>query len=121
MLSDIGGFYSAKNLESFTEKKQHLTEKCERLESDLGEGPYFSGSDFSLVDAVFGPVFRYFDVFDNIDDFGIMSKTPKVNAWRHHLATRPSVIGAVSADYNELLHDFLLARQSYLTRVMSRA
>ena len=34
------------------------------VEAALGDWPFFSGADFSLVDAVFAPVFRYFDVFD---------------------------------------------------------
>ncbi|WP_455874382.1 glutathione S-transferase family protein [Rhizobium yanglingense] len=29
---------------------------------------YFVGKSFSLVDAVFAPIFRYFDVFDTISD-----------------------------------------------------
>ena len=37
---------------------------------------------FSLVDAVFGPVFRYFDVFDEIADFGILADKPKLARWR---------------------------------------
>jgi glutathione S-transferase len=85
----------------------------------LGEGPYFEGSAFSLVDAVFGPVFRYFDVFDQIGDFGILTDKPKVQSWRAALAARPSVQSAVSADYPELLWAFLLKRQSHLSGLMS--
>ena len=35
--------------------------------------PWFDGGEFSLVDAVFGPVFRYFDVFDDIAELGALS------------------------------------------------
>ena len=53
--------------------------------------PWFDGENFSLVDAVFGPVFRYFDVFDDIGDFGILAGKPKLARWRAALAARPSV------------------------------
>ena len=53
--------------------------------------PWFDGENFSLVDAVFGPVFRYFDVFDEIGDFGILAGKPKLARWRDSLAARPSV------------------------------
>jgi hypothetical protein len=43
---------------------------------------YFDSPHFSLVDAVFGPVFRYFDVFDRIGDFGVLAVKPKVLACR---------------------------------------
>src|SRR6478735_6104935 len=50
--------------------------------SPLGDGPFFAGEDFSLVDAVFAPIFRYFDVFDELTDLSVFAETPKVRAWR---------------------------------------
>jgi glutathione S-transferase len=84
-----------------------------QLEKVLGNGPYFDG-DFSLVDAVFGPVFRYFEVFDRIGDFGCLDGLPKVLAWRHALTARPSVRQAAHPRYHELLREFLLRRNSAL-------
>lgn len=84
-------------------------------------GPYFDGERFSLVDAVFGPIFRYFDVFDRIGEFGILAGKPKVAAYPQALSVRPSVRAAVSSDYNSLLWKFLEARQSHLSRTMAEA
>ena len=70
------------------------------------------------MDAVFGPVFRYFDAFDRIGDFGILAGLPKAAAWRGALAQRPSIEGAVSPDYPALLWDFLRARNAHLSRLM---
>jgi glutathione S-transferase len=91
-----------------------LRAKFGLVEQTLGEGPYFAGGDFSIVDAVFGPVFRYFDVFDTLEDFAFFENTPKVRAWRAQLATRPSVQQAVRADYADLLKAFLAAKGSAL-------
>jgi glutathione S-transferase len=68
------------------------------------------------VDAVFGPVFRYFDTFDSISDLGIFATTAKVREWRTALATRPSVRDAVGPDYPELLHAFLVRHNAYILR-----
>jgi glutathione S-transferase len=76
---------------------------------------FFDGERFSIVDAAFGPVFRYFDVFDRIQDFGFFSALPKVQAWRGALALRPSVIAAVREDYENLLMAFLKRRGSALS------
>jgi len=73
------------------------------------------------VDAVFGPVFRYFDVFDGIGEFGILENKPKLLRWRASLAARPSVKSAVSADYPALLRDFLMRRNSWISKLQSRA
>lgn len=121
VLNDIAGFYNAPDAAGFTAKAQTLSSKFDQLEDRLGSGPFFAGASFSLVDAVFGPVFRYFDVFDAIGDFGILSGKPKVAAWRKALAERPSVRQAVTPGYRERLRSFLLARNAHLSGLMRAA
>ena len=95
-----------------------MTDKFARMEGVLGLGPFFAGERFSLVDAAFGPVFRYFDVFDEITDLGILARKPKMNAWRRALANRPSVRLAVASDYRARLRAFLRAQNSHLRTLM---
>jgi glutathione S-transferase len=64
-------------------------------------------------------VFRYFDVFDRIADFGILREKPKLAAWRAALAERPSVKAAVSPDYEQKLGRFLEARRFHLSGLMA--
>jgi glutathione S-transferase len=118
VLNDIWGFYVAPDAVAFEAKVQALSSKFAQIERRLGDGPYFDGARFTLVDAVFGPVFRYFDVFDTISDFGVLTNKPKVSAWRRDLAARPSIAAAVSDDYNARLWSFLEARKSHLSRLM---
>jgi glutathione S-transferase len=118
-LNDIAGFYSAPDEASLTARSKALSQKFALLERRLGSGTYFDGDRFSLVDAVFGPVFRYFDVFDPIGEFGILAGKPNVIAWREALAARPSVQAAVSPGYKARLWNFLKARDSHLSRVMA--
>lgn len=119
VLNDIWGFYAAADAAGFAAKAAALHEKFMRLELRLGAGPYFDGEAFSLVDAVFGPVFRYFDVFDRIGEFGMLQDKPKVASWRQALAERPSVRGAVTRDYPARLWAFLQARNSHLSTLMA--
>lgn len=121
VLSAIAGFYAAPDDQQLAAKSAEIAAKFQQMEDALtatAEGPYFAGQQFSMVDAVFGPIFRYFDVFEAIDDFGFFARTPKLRAWRAALAQRPSVRTAVRADYPELLHGFLMARRSALSRRM---
>jgi glutathione S-transferase len=115
VLNDIAGFYAARDEATFRAKITQLEQRFARLEERLVAAPWFDGEKFSLVDAVFGPVFRYFDTFDEIGDFGILAGKPKVARWRKNLAERPSVRSAVSADYPALLRDFIDRRQSWLS------
>lgn len=120
VLNDIGGFYSAPDENVFEAKARALSVKFDRLEARLATSPYFDGARFSLVDAVFGPVFRYFDVFDKIGEFGVLSNKPRVMTWRSALAARPSVKAAVGEDYETRLWAFLLARNSHISSLMKR-
>ncbi len=114
VLSDIAGLYSASDEAAFKAKATQLEARFARLEARI-IGPWFDGESFSLVDAVFGPVFRYFDVFDGIRDFGILTGKPKLARWREKLAARPSVRSAVASHYPALLRDFIERRRSHLS------
>lgn len=119
ILNDIAGLYAAGDESAFRTKIAALRAKFERIEPRLA-GPWFDGARFSLVDAVFGPVFRYFDAFDRIGDLGILGRLPKTAAWRAALAARPSIQAAVAPEYPALLWEFLRARRSYLSRLMEQ-
>jgi glutathione S-transferase len=121
VLGDIAGFYAAPDEATFKAKSSQLEQRFARLETRVVALPWFDGDRFSLVDAVFGPVFRYFDVFDEIADFGILTGKPKLAPWRKSLAARPSVRSAVGTDYPALLHAFIARRNSWLSGLQSRA
>jgi len=116
ILSDIWGFETTQERTIFEAKRNALVAKCAHVEAALGAKPFFEGERFSLVDAVFGPVFRYFDTFDAICELGIFAITPKVRAWRAALAARPSIRDAVGSDYAELLHAFLVRHDAYILK-----
>lgn len=117
ILGDLWGLETTTDAATFEIKRQALVTKFTRVEAALGVGPYFAGDAFSLVDAVFAPIFRYFDLFDELTEHGIFSDVPKVRAWRTELAQRPSVRTAVGADYPQLLRAFLVRHDAYLLKL----
>lgn len=116
ILDNIWYFYTAVDGRALAIQTQKLHEKFSMIERQLVEGPYFSGQSFSMVDVVFGPIFRYFDVFDSIADFGVLSVLPKVQHWRCSLAQRESICNAVATDYPIRLREFLIGQKSEISR-----
>ncbi len=116
ILNTIAAFYNAPDDQALEARRLELASKFAQVESELSNGPYFAGEPFSVVDAVFAPVFRYFDTFDRMRDFGVLAGTAKVRAWRQALSARPSVRDAVMNDYPEKLALFLKVRNSALSR-----
>ncbi|WP_062221200.1 glutathione S-transferase family protein [Aureimonas sp. D3] len=116
ILSDLWGFETAKDAESFEAKGRALAMKFARVEAELGDGPYFTGERFSLVDATYAPIFRYFDVFDTITRTGLLDAFANVMRWRAALAVRPSVRRAVAPDYADRLRAFLQDHDAWLLK-----
>jgi len=119
ILSDIWGMEIAPNRDALDAKVTSLTDRFARIETELGQGPWFAGNAFGLVDTVFAPVFRYFESFDAIFNHGILAHKPKVAAWRAALQARPSVRDAVSADYRARLDRFIRSQNGALAALMA--
>jgi len=117
ILSDLWGLETTTDAAIFESKREAVAAKFDRVEAALAASPFFAGQNFSLVDAVFAPIFRYFDVFDEVIDLAVFAKTPKVRKWRATLAKRPSVQAAVGADYPELLRAFLVRYDAHLLKL----
>lgn len=117
VLNTIWGYYTAPDAATLQARREELQARFGQLEQALApEGPFFAGAAFSILDAVFAPVFRYFDTFEAIGEAGFFDHTPRVRAWRAALAQRPSVRQAAPEDYPQRLREFLLARGSELSR-----
>lgn len=114
VVADVFGFYMAPDVSAFDRKSDDLRGRFRWLEDGLGPGPYFAGCDFHLVDAAFAPVFRLFDGFDRIGDFGLLDGMPAIAAYRAALAARDSVQQAVVPDYQARFLRYLATRDSYL-------
>ncbi|TAK86697.1 MAG: glutathione S-transferase family protein [Aquabacterium sp.] len=118
LLMDIWGLETERSEEGFEAKRLAARGKLERLDAALGArergGPYFGGPSFSMVDAVFAPAFRYWEVFDRIADLGSFDGLDRVQAWRAALAQRASVRQAVGPDYADLLLAFIRDQKGWL-------
>ncbi len=120
ILSDLWIVETSADRVTVEAKLKSLREKFMKLENEI-KGPWFEGEDFSLIDAVFAPVFRYFDLIDALLHHGIFESLPKVQAWRAKLMQRASVKNAVSPEYPRLLEDFVRAQKGYLASFLRKA
>jgi glutathione S-transferase len=118
VLDDIAGLYSASDAALFEAKRRRIAGRFDQLEAALGQGPWFAGERFHLMDGVYGPVFRYFDVFERFVALRLFEERPKLEAWRAQVSARPSVVGAAPQDYAERLLDFLRRRASHISTLV---
>jgi glutathione S-transferase len=119
VLNLIAAYYSAADEEVLLQRGREIKDRLAQLEAVLGDGDFFDGP-FSLVDAVFAPVFRYFDVLDETSDVGFFTGLTKLGRWRAALDGRMSVQRAVRDDYRQQLRHFFASKPSALGRRIRR-
>ena len=68
LILDFSGLIHSIDAEKFENKLQVVKNQFDWLEKKLGEGPYFNGSDFSLVDIAYAPLFMRVDLFKLADE-----------------------------------------------------
>lgn len=118
ILNNIASLYNTKDKASFHNIHTEIQDKFQFIEKELSTIPFFSGDKFNLIDAVYGPIFRYFEVFDSFTELNTFAHLPKCQLWRKALSQRKSVQRAVSEDYSALLIQFLINRDSYISQLI---
>jgi glutathione S-transferase len=89
------------------------------LDTQMAEAPYFSGRQFSLIDAVFATVFRFFPVIDPLTPLDLFADCPRLISWSVALAEHPSVKRAVPEHFNAMLRKFIAGKHSFAAAQLS--
>lgn len=114
LLSKISILYSEKGKERFEVRLNQIKIDLKKVELQL-QGPYFSGSEFGIVDATYATLFRYLDIFKNNYNLDLLENLPKAEQWKDLLLARGSVIEAVLPTYYVKLYEFFQKKESYLS------
>ena len=106
--------YQAKNKEDFEQQKEEARIKLERLEEQLGEGPFFNGTQFALIDAAIAPAFMRIALMEEIRPLALLDELPKVQRWSRNLLYLDSVENSVVPEFPVLFRNYLAAGGGYL-------
>jgi len=99
--------------QSFDDTVTGLTDNLAQVEKALGEGPYFNGDDFALIDAAYAPIFIRLDVFETLLDLRITDRLPRVSAWAKQLLAMPAVQSARVPELPDLFRQLIVSRDAY--------
>jgi len=98
---------------SFENEKNQLERQFERLEKELGDGPYFNGENFSLVDAAFAPLFMRIDLLEGQYLLNLYPTNSRVAQWADALDKLKSVKDSVTSDFRGIYSRFVKSLDSY--------
>jgi glutathione S-transferase len=100
--------------DTYTARGQALREKLERLELQLGDGPYFNGEAFSLVDTALAPIFMRQLMIEETFGTEFYMGLPKLKFYTDVLMDLAAVQKSVVEDFKPLFIDYLKDSQSVL-------
>jgi glutathione S-transferase len=106
--------FTAKNKEDAGALKDRLFKDLSRLEPILKGGPYFRGSEFSLVDATYAPLFVRLLLSKEIAEAPQWMQIPKIRAWADKLLKEESVQSSVAAGFGENFRTYCKAMGSVM-------
>lgn len=88
---------------AFDAAAARLAASLDRLEAQLGEGPWFNGEAFALVDCAFAPLLMRVTLMEPQLRLGLLAGRPRLHEWSEALLARESVRDSVPPDYPALL------------------
>ena len=109
----------ARDADAFAQKQEELTVKLTRSEGLLGNGTYFNGSDFSLVDAAYAPLFMRMELLMGSNVLDSTIRGAKTTQWSDTLLGLPAVKDSVVADFPELFFTRLQKMESFAARKLA--
>jgi len=95
--------------------------KLEKALERQGEGPFFNGSRYSLVDAAYAPFLQRHLFLERIRRLGHIDKFPRVNGWAKALVDRPSTHSFPPAEYEEMYRDMVKRRNKWISQFVNEA
>lgn len=117
--------YSAKSEADAANQISALGNSFSKLEAELdtradvdGDGPYFNGHQFSIVDVVAAPLLMRLGWVERVaPTVALLKDYPRVSQWRDSLLARPSVQDSVLPDIYDIFVASLYKADSWLAPV----
>ncbi len=105
---------AAKDKEATEKLGEDLARMLNQVEDILGDGPYFNGYNFALVDTAYAPLFMRLFIAEKRGGINILKDLPKVADYGNVLMKLQAVRDSVVPDFEELFVAYLKNNGSYL-------
>jgi glutathione S-transferase len=113
LLLDFSGLIHATTAEKYNQQLDTVKKQIHWLEKKLGEGPYFNGEAFSLVDIAYAPLFMRAEILGLNDQLYPENTFPNVSSWAGKLLTIKVLPGSVVSDFEDVLKNHIKQKAAF--------
>ena len=98
------------------ERSAKLDAAFDRIERQLGDGPYFGGSTIGMVDIAWLPLLHRAHIVEKHSGHDFLGRRPGLKGWQQQLLADELAEKSVAHDFNDAFADFYLSDRTYLGR-----
>jgi glutathione S-transferase len=91
-------------------------QKLEQALARQGEGPFFNGARYALIDAAYAPFLQRHLFLERIRRLGHIDAVPRVKAWAEAIAARPSTHSFPPDEYEAMYRDMVKRRAAWISQ-----
>lgn len=96
-------------------------EKLEAAIGRQGDGPFFNGARYALVDAAYAPFLQRHLFLERIKRLGHIDRFPRVRAWADAIVARPSTHSFPPTEYETMYRDMVKRRGSWISQFVGNS
>lgn len=102
--------------ETLQERGAKLQTAFDKVEKQLGDGPFFDGDSLGMVDISWLTLLHRAHVIEQRSGYDFIGPNPKVKAWQKTLLDTGLAEKSVAPDFEEAFADFYLSEATHLGR-----
>ena len=118
LILDFSAMIHSGDAESYDKKRAQVHKEFDWLENMLGDGPFFNGGEFSLVDIAYAPLFMRTNILNLADDLYPEDKYPRISQWAKQLLSIAVLTESVVPDFESLFKGHLCKKAPYSAKRM---
>lgn len=96
------------------ERSARLEAAFDRIENQLGDGPFFNGDNMGVVDISWLTLLNRADIVERHSCYDFIGDRPKLKLWKKTLLETGLAEKSVSEDFEDAFSAFYLSDQTYL-------
>lgn len=108
----------AEDEEAFKSQLEALKDKMARLEGEKGDGLYFRGDNFQLIDSALAPVFVRMKILEDVTGLQLLSVYPKLAGYTDALEKLEFVTKSVPEGFRDKYIEYLTGKGTYLSAII---
>lgn len=105
--------------ETYAKAKESLFGKLKKVETIKGDGAFFNGADFAMIDAAFAPIFMRLAWINEFTDNALsFNEFSNLSAWSEAILAVDEVKNSVSEGIDDVYYSNIEAREGYLSTLL---